>query len=191
MESYIFKRKIFNIIETLSESGQKVERKGKYFFLKHFKDRNELDRYRRINKVFITSGVQVPKLRYVDKKGLCLLFDFIDAEPVLNSLQYGDLKEEIYDELCKMFWRCKQEKVNLDFNPINFKFDGERLYYLSSYYTKLEKPEDFLNKDLRMWFYTKESVALLKENNLKQEGTLEEEYATNKRITLMCVKYYR
>ena len=94
-----------------------------------------------------------------------------------------------------MYWRCKQERIELDFNPINFKFYNGKLYYISTVYSlaqsRSDSQEKFLNKDLKMWFYTKESVEILKQHGLKTEGKLEEEYATNKRMTLMCVKYYK
>ena len=195
MNNYLFKRREFEIIETFDENTKKLSRKDKLFFLKHYDSSSEMDKAFRINKIFIGNGIQVPQVRFLNKKTNDIVFDYIDGHCVLEDLQYGDLKEEIYDELFKMYWRCKQEKVELDFNPINFKFYNGKLYYMSTVYwlmqTRSEGQEKFLNKDLKMWFYTKECVEILQQNGLKTEGKLEEEYATNKRITLMCVKYYK
>lgn len=195
MSTYEIKRRAFNILENIDENTTKLERKGKLFLLKHYATSSEMDRAFRINKVFITNGVQVPPVRFLNKKTNDILFDYIDGYCVLDDLQYGDLKEEIYDELFKMYWRCKQERIDLDFNPINFKFYNGKLYYMSTKYSLIENRADgqekFLNKDLKLWFYTKEAVELLKEHGMKTEGQLEEEYATNKRMTLICVKYYK
>lgn len=195
MSTYEIKRREFNVLETIDENSQKLERKGKLFLLKHYATSNEMDKSFRINKVFLTNGIQVPQARFLNKKTNDILFDYVEGCRVLDELQYGDLKEEIYEELFKMYWRCKQEKIELDFNPINFRFDKGKLYYMSNSYSiiqsRAEGQENFLNKDLKMWFYTKEAVEILKQNGLKTEGKLEEEYATNKRMTLICVKYYK
>lgn len=195
MSDYVFKRKVFTIKELTDENSKIVERKGKLFKVQHFSNAKEFDKTLRINKVFSTSGIQVPKIRFLNKKENDIIFDHVEGDSIIEKLQYGDLPEEIYDELFKMYWRCKQEKIELDFNPLNFVFSGGKLYYLRTIYTvvqdRAEGQEKFLNKDLRFWFYTKEAVEFLKQNGLKTEGTLEEEYATNKRITLMCVKYYK
>ena len=195
MNIYEVKRREFEILEEIDASSKKLERKGKLFLLKHYDSSNEMDKAFRINKVFISNGIQVPQARFLNKKTNDIIYDFIDSYPVLEDLQYGDLKEEIYDELFKMYWRCKQERIELDFNPINFKFYNGKLYYISTIYSlaqsRSDSQEKFLNKDLKMWFYTKESVEILKQHGLKTEGKLEEEYATNKRMTLMCVKYYK
>ena len=195
MSDYVFKRKVFIIKDLIDSDSKIVERKGKLFKVQHFSNTNEFDKTIRINKVFSTSGIQVPKIRFLNKKENDIIFVYIEGNSIVEKLQYGDLQEDIYDELFKMYWRCKQEKIELDFSPLNFVFSSGKLYYLSTIYSIVQDraagQEKFLNKDLRLWFYTKEAVDFLKQNGLKTEGTLEEEYATNKRITLMCVKYYK
>ena len=195
MSDYVFKRKVFIIKDLIDSDSKIVERKEKLFKVQHFSNTNEFDKTIRINKVFSTSGIQVPKIRFLNKKENDIIFDYIEGNSIVEKLQYGDLQEDIYDELFKMYWRCKQEKIELDFSPLNFVFSSGKLYYLSTIYSIVQDraagQEKFLNKDLRLWFYTKEAVDFLKQNGLKTEGTLEEEYATNKRITLMCVKYYK
>lgn len=195
MSTYEIKRRQFNIIEEIDETSKKVERKGKYFYLKHYSDASEMNKVLKINKILSVNGIQVPSVRYINKNNNDVLFDYIEGEPVINELQYGDLKEPIYEELFRMYWRCKQERITLLFDPSNFKFYKEKLYYLKPTYSLVQDlvkgQEEFLNRTLRLWFYSKESVALLKEKGLKTEGVLEEEYATNKRMTLMSVKYYK
>lgn len=191
MEIYEIKRREFEVLETIGENSKKLTRKNKIYFLKHYADAKEMDKALTINKKFSSSGIQVPDVRYINKKTNDVLYDYIDGKCPLEDLQFGDLSEEVYEELFKMYWRCKQEKITLNFNPLNFCFSNGKLYYFSTEYNKFESQEVFLNKDVRMWFYSKELVSILKQNGLKTEGTLEEEYATNKRITLMCVKHYR
>ena len=191
MSDYLIKRKAFNVKEVIDEKHQIIERKNRLFFVTHFDDAISFDRALRINKGFDSRGIQVPKIKFKNKANNDLIYEYFDADRVIKDLQFGDLKEEVYDELFKMFWRCKQEKMTLDFDPENFIFFNGKLYYLSLKLSKLENKDDFLNHDLKMWFYTKELEKLLKEKGLKTEGKVEEEYATNKRITLMCVKYYR
>ena len=91
MNIYEVKRREFEILEEIDASSKKLERKGKLFLLKHYDSSNEMDKAFRINKVFISNGIQVPQARFLNKKTNDIIYDFIDSYPVLEDLQYGDL----------------------------------------------------------------------------------------------------
>jgi hypothetical protein len=58
-------------------------------------------------------------------------------------------------------------------------------------FTNYKEEENFINKYVKLWFYTQEFVNLLKEKNLPiDHSRLQAEYAINKQIVLTTVKYY-
>jgi len=55
-----------------------------------------------------------------------------------------------------------------------------------------KKSNDFVEKDLRLWFYTKEFEKMLTENGqLLQHSRLLPDFDLNKKMVLTVVKYYR
>ena len=125
------KRKEFEVIEKVGERSYKVDRKGKTYFLKKFdNDKKGFEEIIKNQEILRNSGFQIPKVYLWDKNSLIFVTDFIDSDNIFNILKKEDLNDEIYEQFFLTFWRCKNSKISLDFDPINFKFYDGKLYYL-------------------------------------------------------------
>jgi len=186
------KRKEFAVIEKIGERSYKVERKGKFFFLKKFENKEDFQKFVSNQHRLKITALDTPKLYLFDKNQMISVVDFIEGPTVLETLLEEDIKnEEIYRILLNVEWCMRREKMRIDFRPENFKFDGKKLYYLPFKYTNFESDYNFVNKDLRLWFPTKQFAMYVKTKGLSfDESRIGNEYATNKQIALMAVKYY-
>ena len=89
-----------------------------------------------------------------------------------------------------LMWN-KYEGILLDYSPNNFKLIKGKLLYLSCFYKKYEEKQNFVNTQIKLWFYTKELVNYLESKNLPVDHSrLKEEYETNKELVLATIKYY-
>lgn len=186
------KRKEFAVIEKIGEHSYKVERKGKFFFLKKYENKEDFQKFVSNQHRLKITALDTPKLYLFDKNQMISVVDFIEGPTVLETLLEEDIKnEEIYRILLNVEWCMRREKMRIDFRPENFKFDGKKLYYLPFKYTNFESDYNFVNKDLRLWFPTKQFAMYVKTKGLSfDESRIGNEYATNKQIALMAVKYY-
>ena len=186
------KRKEFEVLEKMGEHSFKVQRKNKIFFLKKYDNKDEfnafVDQYRRLK----ITAMDIPKCYLFDKNLLISVVDFIEGDNIFDLLLKEDIKnEEIFRFLFQDEWYMRREKIRIDFHPENFKFDGKKLYYLPYKYGKFEPDYDFNMKDLRLWFPTKQLSAYVKSKGYEfDDSRIANEYATNKQIALMAVKYY-
>ena len=186
------KRKEFEVLEKLGEHSFKVERKGKIYFLKKYDNKDSfnafVEQYRRLK----ITAIDIPKCYLFDKNLLISVVDFIEGEVVFNTLlKEGNINEEIYKNLFLAEWYMRREKLRIDFHPDNFIFNGKKLYYLPYSYGKFEPDYDFNMKDLRLWFMTKQFSQYAKSKGFDfDDSRIGNEYATNKQIALMAVKYY-
>lgn len=186
------KRKEFEVLEKMGEHSFKVQRKNKIFFLKKYDNKDAfnafVDQYRRLK----ITAMDIPKCYLFDKNLLISVVDFIEGDNIFDLLLKEDIKnEEIYKFLFQDEWYMRREKLRIDFHPENFKFDGKKLYYLPYKYGKFEPDYDFNMKDLRLWFPTKQLSAYVKNKGYEfDDSRIGNEYATNKQIALMAVKYY-
>ena len=186
------KRKEFEVLEKMGEHSFKVQRKNKIFFLKKYDNKDAfnafVDQYRRLK----ITAMDIPKCYLFDKNFLISVVDFIEGDNIFDLLLREDIKnEEIYKFLFQDEWYMRREKLRIDFHPENFKFDGKKLYYLPYKYGKFEPDYDFNMKDLRLWFPTKQLSAYVKNKGYEfDDSRIGNEYATNKQIALMAVKYY-
>ena len=186
------KRKEFEVLEKMGEHSFKVQRKNKIFFLKKYDNKDAfnafVDQYRRLK----ITAMDIPKCYLFDKNLLISVVDFIEGDNIFDLLLREDIKnEEIYKFLFQDEWYMRREKLRIDFHPENFKFDGKKLYYLPYKYGKFEPDYDFNMKDLRLWFPTKQLSAYVKNKGYDfDDSRIGNEYATNKQIALMAVKYY-
>ena len=186
------KRKEFEVLEKMGEHSFKVQRKNKIFFLKKYDNKDEfnafVDQYRRLK----ITAMDIPKCYLFDKNLLISVVDFIEGDNIFDLLLKEDIKnEEIFRFLFQDEWYMRREKLRIDFHPENFKFDGKKLYYLPYKYGKFEPDYDFNMKDLRLWFPTKQLSAYVKSKGYEfDDSRIGNEYATNKQIALMAVKYY-
>ena len=186
------KRKEFEVLEKLGEHSFKVQRKDKIYFLKKYGNKDSfnsfVEHYRRLK----ITAMDIPKCYLFDKNLLISVVDYIEGETVFSSLLKEDItNEEIYKNLFLTEWYMRREKLRIDFHPENFIFDGKKLYYLPYTFGKFEPDYDFNMKDLRLWFPTKQLSEYVKSKGYEfDDSRIGNEYATNKQIALMAVKYY-
>ncbi len=186
------KRKEFEVLEKLGEHSFKVQRKGKAFFLKKYENKDSfnrfVDQYRRLK----ITALDIPKCYLFDKNLLICVVDFIEGDNMFDVLIKEDIKnEEVYRCLFLAEWYMRREKLRIDFSPENFVFNGKKLYYLPYSFGKFEPDYDFNMKDLRLWFPTKQLSSYVKSKGIEfDDSRVGNEYAINKQIALLAVKYY-
>lgn len=192
---YLVKRKKFVLLEDISETKHIVTFKNKKYILRQFgDDKNAFLDYVDQKKLLQMSGVKNPKVIRVDKKSRMVVEQLIEGECIFDMLRnnYG-LNDRIYELIFEMNFRAKMERLNLNFNPKNFIYtEDDFLYYMSSEFSKYEEEKSFVKKDIKIWFYTKEFVELLKNENLPYDiNKLKQGYDINKEMVLKTVQYYK
>ena len=184
--------KKYVIIESL-EDGSFIAEKGKKKYLIRDLRGNSKEFYHIIDsyKKFLNTGIKHPKVIAKDKKNYIVVVDYIDGETVLDMLRKEDLKEVIYEKIFLLAYMARVERKALNFDPENFKFDGKEIYYMSEELYDFNDETKFVNKGIRLWFYTREFADLLKEKGLEvDKSRIRPDYETNKQIVLMTCKYY-
>lgn len=191
-ETINIKRKEFVVIEKMGERSFKVERKGKIFFLKKYDRRDELEEFIKNSRRLKITALETPKVYMFDKDQLISVVDFIEGDNVLDLLLKNDsLDELIYKSILADEWYMRREKLKIDFAPNNFKFNGKKLVYLPFKTLPFEQNYNFTMKEFRLWFYTKEFSKYVKTLGYSfDDSKIDNEYATNKQMALMAVKYY-
>ena len=190
-QTFEIKRKVFTVVEKLNEHSYKVERKGKFFFLQEFKNKDDFDQFVRTAKRLSITAIDIPKVYYFDKSSFIVVMQFIQGESILDMLIKGDLEEKFYEMIFKIEWYAHNEKMILDFKPDQFIYDGKKLYYVGFRYCAYNQKESFAMQDIKYWFYTKDFVNYLKSKDLPVDlSRVGNEYAKNKEMALMACKYY-
>lgn len=191
-ETINIKRKEFVVIEKMGERSFKVERKGKIFFLKKYDRRDELEEFIKNSRRLKITALETPKVYMFDKDQLISVVDFIEGDNVLDLLlKDNSLDELIYKSILADEWYMRREKLKIDFAPNNFKFNGKKLIYLPFKTLPFEQGYNFAMKEFRLWFYTKEFSKYVKSLGYSfDDSKIGNEYATNKQMALMAVKYY-
>lgn len=191
-ETINIKRKEFVVIEKMGERSFKVERKGKIFFLKKYDRRDELEEFIKNSRRLKITALETPKVYMFDKDQLISVVDFIEGDNILDLLlKDGTLDELIYKFILSDEWYMRREKLKIDFAPNNFKFNGKKLVYLPFKTLPFEQGYNFAMKEFRLWFYTKEFSKYVKSLGYSfDDSKIGNEYATNKQMALMAVKYY-
>ena len=187
------KRKEFEVLEQLGDRSFKVKRKDQLYFMKKFEDDPVgFDKFVDAEHRLRVSGVRNPKCYLYDKKLRIAIIEYIDGETCLDLLRGGELPEEAIAEIFKTFWYARNDRLGLDYSPINFKYVGDKLCYLPFKIGKFVNNDDFVQKDIRLWFFTKEFIKYCHSLGLDvNESLLKSDYEVNKNIALMTVKYYR
>ena len=187
------KRKEYEIIEQIGEHSFKVERKGQFFFMKKFEDdpvafEKFVDAEHRLR----VSGVTNPKCYIYDKKLRIAIIEYVEGETCFDMLLKEDLSESVIELLFKTFWYARNDRLALDYSPKNFVFANGKLYYLPFKYDIFTTNEQFVQKDIMLWFFTKDFIKYCHSLGIDADQTrLKSDYETNKNIALMTVKYYR
>ena len=186
------KRKEFEVLEKLGEHSFKVQRKDKIFFLKKYDNKDAFNRFVEQYRRLKITALDIPKCYLFDKNLLISVVDFIEGDNMFDVLSKEDIKnEDVYKCLFLAEWYMRREKLRIDFSPENFVFNGKKLYYLPYSFGKFEPDYDFNMKDLRLWFATKQLSSYVKSKGIEfDDSRTGNEYAINKQIALMAVKYY-
>jgi len=193
VEEIEVKRKVYSVIEKIGDRTFKVERKGKYFFLKKFDDdkagfQDFVDAEHRLRM----SGVCNPKCFLYDKNSRWVILEYVEGDNCLDLLRKGPLPEEILDLLFKTFWYARTDRMELDMRPENFVFANGKLYYMPFKCQTFTTKDKFVQKDLRLWFFTKEFIKYCHDKGIEvDQSQLKSDYETNKNMLLMVAKYYR
>ena len=187
------KRKEFEVVEKIGDKSYKVERKGKYYFLKKFdNDKKGFEKVIKNQEILRNSGYNMPKVYMWDKNAMIFVVDYIEGETVFDLLKENDLDEKIYESLFLMVWFYKKSRNAIDFDPINFKFYNDKLYYLPYKMVDYDSNRDFLTRDLPYWFFTKDFVKLAHSRQVEvDQKRLLNDFEMNKKMTLIAIKYYR
>lgn len=187
------KRKEYEIIEQLGDRSFKVQRKGQYYFMKNFgDDRKGFDDFVEAEHKLRVSGVTNPKCFLYDKKLRIAIIEYIEGDNCLEILLGGSLPEGAIELLFKTFWYARTDRLALEYLPHNFKYTNGKLYYLPFKVDRFVSNEDFIQKDTRLWFFTKEFIQYAHSFGIPtDESHLKSDYEINKSIALLTVKYYR
>ena len=192
-ETINIKRKEFVVLEHIGENSFKVERKGKIYFLKQYQRRDDFNDFVKNSHRLKITAIDIPKVYMFDKDKMISVVDFIEGEKVIDiMLKNEPLDEEIYKGLMLDEWYARRERIRIELAPDQFIFNGKKLYYYSYEVGEVEKDYNFVMKDLKLWFMTKEFVRYAANKGIKvDEKLIGNEYATNKQMALMAVKYYQ
>ncbi len=192
-EIIVIKRKEYEVIEQIGEHTFKVERKGQYYFMKKFEeDPVGFDKFVDAEHSLRVSGVTNPKCFMFDKKLRIAILEYVEGETCFDMLLKEDLPESVIELLFKTFWYAKNDRLALDYSPKNFVFTNGKLYYLPFKCEKYTNNEQFVQKDIMLWFFTKDFIKYCHSLGIDVDQTrLKSDYETNKNIALMTVKYYR
>ena len=193
MDNIIIKKNEYTPIKELGENLMLVEREGKKYVVRWLGIKtNAFSDFKYAMKRMKTSNVTSPEVYYMDKKTGYALMQYIDGPTMYEELIDHDFDDDIYQQLFNINWNARRAMMQLDFNPQNFRIDNGKIYYIPFTFDFYKKSDDFVEKDLRLWFYTKEFEKLLTKNGqLLQHQRLLPDFELNKKIVLTVVKYYR
>ena len=193
VEEIEIKRKVYQVIEQLGDRTFKVERKGTYYILKKFDDDREgFDNFVDCEHRLRVSGVTNPKCFLYDKKIRWAIIEYIEGDNCLDLLKSGELSEEILQLMFRAFWYARNDRIALDMKPDNFVYANGKLYYMPFKVEKFTTNDNFVQHEIRLWFFTKDFVKYCHDKGIDvDQSKLKSDYETNKNIALMTVKYYR
>lgn len=193
MENIIIKKKEYTPIKELGENLLLVEKDGVKYVVRWLGIKTgAFSDFKYAMKKMKTSRVASPEIYVLDKKTGYALMQYIDGPTAYDELIDHDFDDNIYQQLFEMNWFARKAMMQLDFNPQNFRIMNDKLYYIPFTFDFYKKSNDFVEKDLRLWFYTKEFEKLLTENgHLLKHDRLLSDFELNKKIVLTVVKYYR
>ena len=193
MESVVVKKTTYEVVEQLNEYTYVIKDNDKEYLLYDFNDsvlnfKNFRFAYKRLKNV----GVSVPKLIAYDKKSRRFVLERLVGDTVFDLLREKELDEKIYEQAFLLNYKARINRMRLDFSPENFVLSNGTLYYTAFTFTEYIREEDFSQKELRQWFYTKDFTELLISKGLPiDKSRIKNEFAQNKEMVLLVVKYFR
>ena len=91
-----------------------------------------------------------------------------------------------------MTYLAKASHIMLDFDPINYRYDGNELYYLSLFFEPYDEKRNFVLYGIKLWIYSNEYKELLTNRGYKIDTSrCKPDYEINKQIVLLTCKYYK
>lgn len=165
--------------------------KGKSFLYKHFFDKEvmteEFYRYKKLKKI----NVYVPRLFKVFKKDLVLVYQYISGENMAVILSKEDISEKVFEELFTQYRFCRQWKLDINYLPENFVFDGKTLYYTSLDLFNHDESISLDNYGIDYWFPTIKAKEHLEKLGLSiDKGRILKPAEAKKKIVLTSVLYW-
>lgn len=187
------KRKEFEVIEKIGARSYKVERKGKIYFLKKFEgDKEGFETTIKNQEIIKNCGITVPKIYLWDKNSMIFVTDYIEGKNCFDELCEKDLDEGVIECIFNTYWYCKKNRYAVDFDPSNFIYNNDKLYYIPFKVSNFDSKRDFLTRDLPFWFFTKDFVNFARSKKVDVDtNRLLSDFEINKIMTLMSIKYYR
>ena len=137
------------------------------------------------------AGINMAKICFHDDEKQIIVFDYFPEDDCLEDLAKGPLDEVYFDALFSLYRFARFSKVALDWEPQNFMLRGAQMFYLPTKWAPLTDENKLEKEGIRTWFHGKEGRGLLKRKGFDIENLPSlEEYAVNKAITLMAVRYW-
>ena len=194
MDSINIKKEQYEVVDNINTFLFKVkDKEGKEYLAYDFSDNLEgFFDFKYASKRLKAAGVTTPKVIKIDKKNHTALLEYISGSNVFDMLRIADLGEKIIEQAFIQNYKARTNRLRLDFDPINFIYQNDVLYYMPFTFNEYIRDEDFTQKELRLWFYTNEFKNLLISKGLPvDQSRLKNEYERNKEIVLTVVKYFR
>lgn len=193
MSSYIVKKKEYQVVEDLKDYMSIVENEGNKYILYHFGDNVDgFGDFKFAYKRLKTCGITIPKVLEIDKKNHTFLVEYLDAKNCFQILIDEDISPKIFEKLYLLNYMARRNGYRLDFNPQYFIYYNDKLYYTAFTFTSYLRDQDFTQKEIRYWYYTKEFHELLISKGIPvKNARLVSEFERNKQIVLDVVQYFR
>lgn len=183
----------YEIIGKLENDLFLCKRKGKEYLFRFFtSDDSRQETFFYNMNLIENSGIDHPKIIYMNKKKGLFLCEYIKGEILTNFLAKSEFLEDFYQQLFKNSYMAKINKLSLNFEPDNWIVANNKLYYISDFVETYKKENDFAVKDLKLYFQTKAAKEYLTHRNIDTSSfTVKNEYETNKEMVLITCKYYK
>lgn len=192
MEKLIASKKEYEIVSLLKEDefhkSYKCSRGNKLFFIKKFNDissfKASLENHRALKKY----GICIPKLLKADKKDLTIVTTFISGENALDMIAKEELPELVYEQLFIIYRFARFSKIELDYLPENYIFNGKELFYVGEHFQPQNTKINLENYGIFFWFYGEQCANHLKEHNLPiDKSRILSKGEMNKKIVLTSI----
>lgn len=192
MEEIIVKKQKYQIEESLNSFILKVSQEGKTYIVYDFSSNpTAFGDFKFAMKRLKSSGINIPNVLVIDKKLCRAVVEYIDGPTGLDLLNEKDIEDNIFEQLFLMNYKARINSMRLDFTPNKFRLMNGKLYYLPFTFTNYVRDEDFTQKELKLWFYFKETTSLLLEHGFSiDKSRIPTEYEGNKKMVLIVVKYF-
>lgn len=189
----VIKKKIYQVLEEINSYTYRVRKDDKIYDAVVFNDNKEgFNDFKFASKRLKNAGIKIPSVLVIDKKTCSFLLEHVEGPTCFDELVDHDLDEKIIEQIFIFNFKARMNGMRLDFNPLNFIDVNGTVYYTPFTFTQYIRAEDFTEKELRLWFYTKEFRDLLISKGIAiEKSRIANEFEQNKQIVLTVVKYFR